>query len=178
MVVKKVLEDMGLVYNKVEIGQIDLKYPLTKFQRESLNIRLNNWDLSLIDSNNDILVEKIKAGIMDMIHNDSSMSPMKISHYLSQCLNHNYTYLSNVFSQETGICLRDYIIAHKVEKIKNLLIFDELTISEIAWKLKYSSVAHLSNQFSRVTGLSPSKFKKNPTIPLIPREKVGLMSAV
>lgn len=178
MLVKKILEDMDLEYYKVELGVVDLKYPITKYQKELLNSELNTWGLELIDGNKEILVEKIKRCIIKMVHEDSTLCTLKISHYLSNYLNYNYTYLANIFSQETGICLRDFIIAHKVEKIKEMLITEGLTVTEIAWKMNYSSVSHLSSQFTKVTGLSPSKFKKNLDVRLIPLENVGLLEAV
>lgn len=178
MLVKKILEDMQVKFHQVNLGEADLLLPLTKYQKEQLAITLNNWGLELIDGNKDILVDKIKRSVIKMVHEDSMLSTLKISHYLSQNLNYNYTYIANVFSQETGICLRDFIIAHKVEKIKEMLIMEDLSVTEIAWKLNYSSVSHLSNQFSKVTGVSPSKFKKESNVRLIPLENVGMLQAV
>ena len=178
MLVKKILDDMDLEYNRIDLGQVDLRLPLAKYQKEVLKERLDTWGLSLIEGNKEILVEKIKNSIIDMVHNDADICSFKTSHYLSRYLNYNYTYLANVFSQETGICLSDYIIAHKIEKVKEMLIYEDLTISEIAWKLNYSSVAHLSNQFIKITGLRPSQFKKNNGKAFIPHEQIGMMEAV
>ena len=178
MLVKKILDDMAISYHQVNLGEADLKYPLTKIQKENLTLTLNEWGLELIDGNKDILVDKIKRSVIKMVHEDSMLSTLKISHYLSTNLNYNYTYIANIFSQETGICLRDFIIAHKVEKIKEMLIMEGLSVTEIAWKLNYSSVSHLSNQFTKVTGLSPSKFKKGNNVRLIPLENVGMLEAV
>jgi AraC-like DNA-binding protein len=178
MLVKKILDDMEIKYLQVNLGEADLKYPLTKIQKEQLALTLNSWGLELIDGNKDILVDRIKRSVIKMVHDDSMLSTLKISHYLSTNLNYNYTYIANVFSQETGTCLRDFIIAHKVEKIKEMLIMEGMSVTEIAWKLNYSSVSHLSNQFTKVTGLSPSKFKKGNNVRLIPLENVGMLEAV
>ncbi|MBC7887732.1 MAG: AraC family transcriptional regulator [Ferruginibacter sp.] len=178
MLVKKILDDMELPYHKIELGEVELKNPVTKPQKEILKDLLKIWGLVLIEDGKEILVAKIKSSIINMVHNDATMSPLKISHYLSHYLNYNYTYLANVFSRETGICLRDFIIAHKIERAKGLLIYEGFTVTEIAWKLNYSSVAHLSNQFNKITGLTPSQFKKNTGKPLIPLEEIGMLEAV
>lgn len=178
MLVKKILDDMELEYTLVELGVVELKQPISKPQRESLKDILKIWGLGLIEDHKVILVEKIKNSIINMIRNDDIISSLKTSHYLSHYLKYNYTYLANVFSQETGICLRDFIIAHKIEKVKEMLIYEGLTVTEVAWKLKYSSVAHLSNQFNKVTGLSPSQFKRNTGKLFIPLEQIGMLEAV
>lgn len=178
MLVKKILDDIEISYRQVTLGEADLNYPLTKIQKEQLAFTLNQWGLELIDGNKDILVDKIKRSVIKMVHEESMLSTLKISHYLSNNLNYNYTYIANIFSHETGICLREFIIAHKVEKIKEMLIMEGLSVTEIAWKLNYSSVSHLSNQFTKVTGLSPSKFKKGNNVRLIPLENVGMLQAV
>jgi len=159
--VKKILDDLSIPYHHVEHGHIELKSPIANNQKNLLKEELKSWGLALIEGNKEILVEKIKHSIIDMIRKDAAICSIKTSHYLSHNLNYNYTYLANVFSQETGICLSNYIIAHRIEKAKEMLIYEGLTVSEIAWKLNYSSVAHLSNQFIKVTGLRPSQFKKN-----------------
>ncbi len=169
---------MELEYAMVELGVVELKQPITKFQRDSLKEILNIWGLGLIEDHKVILVEKIKNSIINMIRNDATICSLKTSHYLSHYLKYNYTYLANVFSQETGICLRDFIIAHKIEKAKEMLIYEGFTVTEVAWKLKYSSVAHLSNQFNKVTGLSPSQFKRNTGKLFIPLEQIGMLEAV
>lgn len=174
MLVKKMLDDLELQYHKVELGMVELCRPITQQERDSLKTLLKIWGLYLIEDNKEMLVEKIKNSIINMIHSDVS-SALKTSRYLSHYLNYNYTYLANVFSEETGICLRDFIIAHKIEKAKEMLVYDGLTVTEIAWKLNYCSVAHLSNQFTRITGFSPSQFKKNTGKTFIPLEEIGLL---
>ena len=178
MLVEKILVDMELPFNKVELGLVELKQPITKPQKDILKNVLKIWGLFLVEDNKEILVEKIKNSIINMIHNDASICSVKTSRYLSHYLNYNYTYLANVFSEETGICLRNFIIAHKIEKAKEMLIYEGLTVTETAWKLNYSSVAHLSKQFTKVTGLSPSQFKKNTCRLFIPLEEIGMLEAV
>lgn len=178
MLVKKILDDLQLPFNSIELGVVELKHTLTAYEKEKLKDTLILWGLHLIDNNKEILVEKIKNSIIQLIRNDNNISSAKTSQYLSKYLNYNYTYLANVFSQETGVCLSDFIIAHKIEKAKEMLIHEGLTVSEIAWKLNYSSVAHLSNQFNKITGLRPSQFKKNSAKISIPLEQIGLLEAV
>ncbi len=178
MVIRKVLAELDLPYIRVEPGLIELSQPLSIKQKQALSEGLNNWDLSIIESQNEVLVERIKNSIINIIHNGSEFSNLKISRFLSSHLNYSYTYLSNLFSRETGMCLRDYVIAQKIEKAKYMLITEQLTLSEIAWRLNYSSVAHLSKQFTMVTGFNPSQFKRDHSIPLIPRAKIGLQVAV
>jgi len=175
MLVKNILDDMDLTYRSVELGMAELDQPITKAQKETLGNLLKIWRLTLIDNSREILVEKIKNSIINMIHNDNSVCAVKTSRYLSNYLNYNYTYLANVFSEETGTCLRDFIIAHRIEKVKEMLIHETLSITEIAWKLNYSSVAHLSNQFTKITGCSPREFKKSSGIFFTPLEKVGML---
>lgn len=178
MLVKKILNDMELEHSKIELGLVELNQPLTSIQTHSLKDRLSIWGLVMIEDHKKILVEKIKRSVIDMIRNDSNISAYKTSHYLSHYLKYNYTYLANVFSQETGICLTDYIIAHKIEMAKEMLVYEGLTVTEIAWKLNYSSVAHLSNQFNKVTGFRPSQFKKNNHKLFVPLEHIGMLEAV
>jgi AraC-like DNA-binding protein len=119
------------------------------------------------------LIEKIKNVIIEMVHYSDEMIKINFSEYLSKKLNHNYTYLANLFSEVQGISIEQFIILHKIERIKELIIYGELNITEIAWKMNYSSVAHLSNQFKKVTGLSPSHFKQLKDKSRNPIEEVG-----
>jgi AraC-like DNA-binding protein len=167
-----------LQYNMIELGVVELKQPLANHQKDSLRNKLKFWGLVLIEDNNEILVEKIKHSLIEMIENNAVLCSLKTSRYLSHYLNYNYTYLANVFSGVTGTCLRHFIITHKIEKAKEMLICERLTVTEIAWKLNYSSVAHLSNQFNKITGFSPSQFKKNSIKGFIQPEKIGIMEAV
>jgi AraC-like DNA-binding protein len=127
----------------------------------------------LMDDKRSVLIERIKKVIIEMIHHSDTEIRVNFSNYLSEKLNHDYTYLANLFSEVQGITIEQFVIAHKVERIKELIIYDELNITEIAWKMNYSSVAHLSNQFKKVTGLSPSHFKKLKEKRRCPIEDIG-----
>jgi AraC-like DNA-binding protein len=114
----------------------------------------------LMDDKRAILIEKIKTTIIEMVHNTTEELKINFSDYLSEKLNHDYTYLANLFSEVQGTTIEQFTISHKIERIKEFIIYSELNISEIAWKMNYSSVAHLSNQFKKVTGLTPTHFKQ------------------
>jgi YesN/AraC family two-component response regulator len=133
---------------------------ITKEQREELKSVLLSSGLELMDDKKSMLIERIKNVIIEMVHNTDVPIKINFSNYLSEKLNHDYTYLSNLFSEVQGTTIEQFIISHKIERIKELIIYGELTITEIAWKMNYSSVAHLSNQFKKSTGLSPTHFKQ------------------
>ena len=160
MTVKDALRQLGLHFIVVELGEVDVMENLTLEQREELKIILLNSGLELMDDKRAVLIEKIKNTIIEMVHHSDEIIKVNFSNYLSEKLNHDYTYLANLFSEVQGTTIEQFIISHKVERIKELIIYDELNITEIAWKMNYSSVAHLSNQFKKVTGLSPSHFKQ------------------
>ncbi|WP_372906217.1 helix-turn-helix domain-containing protein [Rhodohalobacter sp.] len=160
MLVKSELEKLGLTCSSVELGFVDVKEEITKDQLDTFSKNLKKSGLELLDNKKNILVEKIKAVIVEMIHYSDEVPKVNDSEYISEKLNYDYTYLSNTFSEVKGITIQQYIILHKIEKVKELLIYDELTLTEIAYKLHYSSVAHLSNQFKKVTGLTPTYFKE------------------
>jgi AraC-like DNA-binding protein len=126
-----------------------------------------------MDDKRAILIEKIKNIIVEMVHHSDEIVKINFSDYLSEKLNHDYTYLANLFSEVQGSTIEQFIISHKVERIKELIIYDELNITEIAWKMNYSSVAHLSNQFKKVTGLSPSHFRLLKEKRRCPIEEIG-----
>lgn len=159
MVVKSELDKLGLHYTAVELGEVEVKDKVSKEQLDQLSIALKLTGLELIDDNKKILVEKIKTLIIELIHYSDEQIKINLSDYLSQKLNHNYTYLSNLFSEVKGTTIEQFYLANKIEKVKELLVYDELNLTEIAWKLHYSSVSHLSNQFKKMTGLTPSHFK-------------------
>jgi YesN/AraC family two-component response regulator len=144
----------------VELGEVEIMENLSSEQREQLKIALLESGLELMDDKKSVLIEKIKNVIIEMVHNSEVAIKINFSNYLSEKLNHDYTYLSNLFSEVQGTTIEQYIISHKIERIKELIIYGELNITEIAWKMNYSSVAHLSNQFKKSTGLSPSHFKQ------------------
>lgn len=160
MVVKDILEQVGIPYLSVELGEVNTCEELTAEQLKLLKERLKCADLELMDDKKAQLIEKIKGVIIEMIHYDEELPKVKFSVYLSKKLNHNYTYLANLFSETEGTTIEHFMILHKIEKVKELIMYNDLNLSEIAWKLHYSSVAHLSHQFKKVTGLTPSFFKK------------------
>ena len=159
MVVKSELEKLGMHYTAVELGEVEITEKVSKEQIDNLGVALNLVGLELMDDNKKILVEKIKTTIIELIHFNDEQIKINLSDYLSEKLNHNYTYLSNLFSEVKGTTIEQFYLANKIEKVKELLVYDELNLTEIAWKLHYSSVAHLSNQFKKMTGLTPSHFK-------------------
>jgi AraC-like DNA-binding protein len=159
MVVKSELEKLGLHYTSVELGEVEITDKISEDQIKNLSIALELTGLELMDDNKKILVEKIKTLIIELIHYNDEQIKINLSDYLSEKLNHNYTYLSNLFSEVKGTTIEQFYLAHKIEKVKELLVYDELNLTEIAWKLHYSSVSHLSNQFKKMTGLTPSHFK-------------------
>jgi AraC-like DNA-binding protein len=160
MAVKEELKKLGLHFIVVDLGEIEIMENISAEVREQLKLQLHNSGLELMDDKKAILIEKIKNAIVEMVHHSDEMIKINFSDYLSQKLNHDYTYMSNLFSEVQGSTIEHFIILHKIERIKEYIIYDELTISEIAWKLNYSSVAHLSNQFKKVTGLSPTHFRQ------------------
>ncbi len=160
MLVKSELEKLGLTCVSVDLGMVDVREDVSQEQLEAFNANLKKAGLELLDDKKNILVEKIKAVIIEMIHYSDEVPKVNDSDYISEKLNYDYTYLSNTFSEVKGMTIQHYIILHKIERVKELLIYDELTLTEIAHKLHYSSVAHLSNQFKKVTGLTPTYFKE------------------
>ena len=163
MLVKSELDKLGLHYKVVDLGEVEIEENITAEQKNQLETALLQSGLELMDDKKSMLIEKIKNVIAEMVHFENEFPKTKNSDYISRKLNHNYTYLANLFSEATGTTIEHYIIIHKIERAKELIIYNELTLSEIAWKLNYSSVAHLSNQFKKVTGLTPSFFKKLKT---------------
>jgi len=159
MVVKTELRKLDLHYGPVELGEVDIMEELSPEQIESLDAGLRKNGLELIDDKRSILVENIKTIIIELVHYTDDQIKINLSDYLSEKLNHNYTYLANIFSEVKGTTIEQYYISHKIEKVKELLVYDDLNLTEIAWKLHYSSVAHLSYQFKKKTGLTPSHFK-------------------
>jgi YesN/AraC family two-component response regulator len=160
LVVKAELEKLGIPYSSVELGEVVLPQSIAPGKLSTLDTALRKSGLELMDDKKSILIEKIKNVIVEMIHYNDEELKVNFSDYLTEKLSYNYTYLANFFSEVQGITIEHFIIQHKIEKVKELLVYNELSLTEIAWKLHYSSVAHLSNQFKKVTGLSPSHFKK------------------
>ena len=171
--VKEELRKLGLHFIVVDLGEVDIMEDISSEKREQLKIALKDAGFELMDDKRAILIERIKTSIIEMIHSEGEINKKNFSDYLSEKLNHNYTYLSNLFSEVQGSTIEQFIISHKIERIKELILYDELNITEIAWKLNYSSVAHLSNQFKKVTGLSPSHFKQLKEKKRQPLDDVG-----
>jgi YesN/AraC family two-component response regulator len=160
MVVKSILSSLDLHFVIVDLGEVEIMEDLDSEQLEELKMALQAADLELMDNKKAILIERIKTTIVEMVHHSNEGLKINFSNYLSEKLHHDYTYMANLFSEMQGTTIEQFMIAHKVERIKELIIYGELNITEIAWKMNYSSVAHLSNQFKKMTGLSPSQFKQ------------------
>lgn len=159
LIVKSELEKLEIKPSLLELGEVEVDDELSKEKYAKLKNNLLAFGLELMDDKKGILIEKIKNIIVEMIHYNDELPVVNFSHFLSEKLNYEYNYLSNLFSEVKGTTIEHYIIAHKIERAKELMIYNELTLTEIAYKLHYSSVAHLSNQFKKVTGLTPSFFK-------------------
>lgn len=158
--VKYELEKLGLHYTSIELGMIEIKENISNKLKDQLKLNLAVSGLELLDNKKSILIDKIKNVIIEMIHHSDEVPRVNYSDYISDKLGYDYTYLSNLFSEVKGITIQHFIINHKIEKAKELILYDELNFTEIAYRLHYSSVAHLSNQFKKVTGQSPSFYKK------------------
>lgn len=159
IIVKEELKKLGLHFVLVDLGVVDIMENITLNDRRALKEALFESGLELMDDKKAMLIEKIKNVIVEMIHHTDEMPKINFSHFLADKLSYDYTYLANLFSEVQGITIEHFIINHKIERIKELIIYDELNITEIAYKMNYSSVAHLSSQFKKVTGLTPSHFR-------------------
>ena len=160
MMVKEELTKLGLHCVVVDLGMVEILHDITSDQHQELKYNLQNSGLELLDDKRGILIEKIKNVITEMVHYSEEMPKENYSDYISEKLDYDYTYLSNIFSEVKGTTIQQYIIVHKIERVKELLLYDELNLTEIAFKLHYSSVAHLSNQFKKITGLTPSFYRQ------------------
>lgn len=160
MVVKEELKKMGIWYVVIDLGVIELLEDISSEQREQLKINLKKSGLELLDDQRSILVESIKNVITEMIHYSDAELKVNDSGYISEKLGYDYTYLANVFSEVKGMTIQHYIILHKIEMVKELLLYDELSLTEIAWRMHYSSVSHVSHQFKKITGLTPMFYKR------------------
>lgn len=159
MVVRDILRDLGYHFILVDLGEIEVMEELSFEQLKKLKNSLHSVGFELMDDRKAILIERIKIVIVELVHYAEDLPTIKFSDYLSHRLNYDYTYMANLFSDVQGTTIEQYIIGHKTERIKELIIYGELNITEIAYKMNYSSVAHMSSQFKKVTGLSPSHFK-------------------
>jgi len=159
IVVKDVLLRLGLPFKIVELGEVELASDISAVQRSQFKMALLHSGLELMEDKKSMLIEKIKNHIIELVHYSEEPQMIKLSEYLSQRLQHDYTYMANLFSEVQGITIEKFYISHKIERVKELLVYNELTLTDIAYKMHYSSVAHLSNQFKKVTGLTASHFK-------------------
>lgn len=161
MALKQLLKELDVSYHHIELGAIILNEKLSKEKLAELSAGLNTLGLALIDDRRSRIIEKIKTTIIKLLHaDDEEKQNLNISSILSAALNYDYNYLSSLFSESEGITIEKFVIAQRIDRVKELLVYDELTLSEIAYKLGYTSTAHLSNQFKKITGLTPSYFKK------------------
>ena len=160
MLVKAELDKLGLHYTKVELGEVEVMEDINEEQHKQLKDGLMESGLELLEDQKSILIERIKNAIVEMVHYADQLPKINFSNYISEKLNHDYTYLANLFSEVTGVTIEHFIIANKIERVKELLLYDELNLTEISYKMNYSSVAHLSNQFKKVAGLTPTFFKR------------------
>lgn len=160
MVVKEELTKLGLNYISVELGEAEIHETLTADIRDRIKMALLRSGLELMDDKKSVLIQKIKNAIVEQVHYSEQPLTIKFSEFLSQKLQHDYTYLANLFSEVQGVTIEKFVITHKIERVKELLVYNELNLTEIAYQMHYSSVAHLSSQFKRVTGLTPSHFKQ------------------
>lgn len=173
MMVKEELKKLGLHFIVVDLGEVEIMENLNSEQREQLKTALFDSGLELMDDKRAVLIEKIKNVIIEMIHHTDEAPKTNYSDYIAEKLKFDYTYLSNIFSEVKGVTIQQFIIIHKIEKVKELILYDEMNLTEISYKLNYSSVAHLSNQFKKITGLTPSHFKALKDRRRTPIEEVG-----
>mgnify|MGYP003576660106 CR=1 FL=1 len=160
LMVKEELSKLGLTVTTVELGEAEIMGNVTEEQRELIRSALLKSGLELMDDKKSVLIEKIKKVIIESVHYSEDPPTVNFSDYLSQKLNHDYTYLANLFSEVQGTTIEKFLIAHKIERVKELLVYNELNLTEIAYQMHYSSVAHLSAQFKKVTGLTPTYFRQ------------------
>jgi AraC-like DNA-binding protein len=160
MVVASELEKLDIPYTNLEIGEVEIRKSITEEQKEALDFALKKSGLELITDKRAQLIEKIKNVIVELIHYSEEEIDIDFSVFLAEKLNHDYTYLSNLFAEVTGTTIQQFVIKHKIERAKELIVYDELSLSEIAWKLHYNSIQHFSTQFKKITGLTPTHFKE------------------
>ena len=174
LAVKEELKKLGLHFIVVDLGEVEIMEDLSEVDLEQVKRALAIPGFELMDDKQAILIEKITNVIVEMIHSSEDLPKTNYSDYISEKLNYDYTYLSNLFSEVKSITIQQFIIIHKIERAKELLMYDELNLTEISYKLDYSSVSHLSNQFKKITGLSPSHFKHLKDHKRNPIEELGI----
>jgi AraC-like DNA-binding protein len=173
MAVKEELKKLDLHFVVVDLGEVDIMEDINEATRDQLKAALRSSGLELMDDKKAVLIEKIINVVVEMIHYSDELPKVNYSDFISEKLSYDYTYLSNLFSEVKGITLQQFIIIHKIERVKELLLYEELNLTEISYKMNYSSVAHLSNQFKKVTGLTPSQFKNLKDRTRRPIEEIG-----
>ena len=173
--VKEVIRRNGLHFVIVDLGVVEVMGDVSQEVKTQLRHDLFEIGLELMDDRKAMLVEKIKNVVVEMVHQDE-LPAVNFSKYLSEKLHHDYTSLSNLFSEVQGTTIEKFVIGHKVERIKELILYDEMNLNEISYKMNYSSAAHMSNQFKKTTGLSPRQFKNLKNNLRSPLEEVGLLS--
>jgi AraC-like DNA-binding protein len=176
--VKEILKELNLHFIVVDLGEVEIMEDLLPAQEEALKGLLVQAGLELMDDKRAVLIEKIKNVITEMIHFSEEIPKVNYSDYIAEKLDYDYTYLSNIFSAVKGITIQQFIINHKIERVKELLLYGELNLTEISYKMHYSSVGHLSNQFKKITGLSPSQFRQLKDTKRTPIEEIGLFQLV
>ncbi len=159
MVVKSELENLGLHHTRIELGEAEILEDISPAQVKLVDSALRNVGLELMEDKKSVLAEKIKTIIIELVHYSDDQIKINLSDYLSDKLNYNYSHLSTIFSEVKGSTIEQFYLEHKIEKVKELLVYDELNLTEIAYRMHYSSLAHLSNQFKKLTGMTPSQFK-------------------
>ena len=160
MILASELKNLNLHYTELDLGEAEIQDDVSEEKRSALKAALLRSGLELMDDKKAMLIEKIKNVIVEMVHYADELPTTNFSDYLSERLGYNYTYLANLFSETKGMTIEHFIIIHKIEKVKELIIYDDLSLTDIAYKMHYSSISHLSNQFKKITGLTPSFFKK------------------
>jgi AraC-like DNA-binding protein len=160
MAVQEALHTFNIAISAIKLGEVTLEKDLTTEQKTQLKIKLQDLSFELIDDKKSKIIEKIKNIIVKLVHYQNNKLNTNLSELLSEALHHDYSYLSNLFKDVEGTTIEKYFIAQKIEKVKELLVYDELSLNQIAFQLHYSSVAYLSSQFKKITGLTPSQFKK------------------
>jgi len=160
MVVRDELRKIGIVAVILDLGMVEILEDITQAQHDALKVSLAKFGLELLDDKRSILIDRIKSAIIEMIHYQDEIPKVNYSDYLSEKLGYDYTYLSNIFTEVNGTTIQQFIILHKIEKVKEFILYDELNLTEIAYRMHYSSVGHLSNQFKKITRLSPTFYKQ------------------
>jgi AraC-like DNA-binding protein len=172
MVVRSELEKLGYNPVSIELGEVEINNELSEDEKNIMALALQDLGFDLIDDKRSRIIERIKNLIVELVHQNNNELKINLSEFLKSKLNHDYHYLSNLFSEVEGTTIEKYFIAQKIEKVKELLVYDEMSLSEIAYRMNYSSVAYLSSQFKRVTGLTPSHFKNIRSIKRKPLDEV------